>query len=145
MKMNGEKNTALLFRVNLRSGELGAHRLDTLGPGVVEQADVTLKGYGEVPGRPPFRVCAFTSMFTVFRGRELLVTGGVGKGRDSLWTVMVGLQELQSMVAMPNPPKDHLWLAVVEYPGLQNVAPRDREWLSRFECGLAAAILKLRA
>jgi len=143
--MNESNNNSPLYRVNLRSGDVEVHRLDAQDAAVTEQAEATLKGYGEVPGRPPFRVDAFTSMFTVFRGRELLVTCGVGKGRDSLWTVMVGLQELQSRVAMPNPPKDHLWLAVVEYPGLQNAAPRDRAWLSRFECGLAAAILKLRA
>lgn len=135
----------IFYRVSLRTGAVDVHRLDVLQPRDFEQAEATLQGCGPIPGRSPFRVDAFPSMFAVFRGREHLVTCGVGKGRDTLWSVMTGLQELQGVAARPNPPREAHWLAVVEYPGLQHLAPLDREWLAGFECAMASALMRRRA
>lgn len=134
-----------LYRVSLRTGDVRVHRLDALDPRETEQADETLQGFGPIPRREPFRVDVFPSMFAVFRGREHLVTCGVGKGRDALWSVMTGLQELQGEAARPSPPREAHWLAVVEYPGLQQLAPVDRDWLACFECAMAAALMRHRA
>ncbi len=135
----------ILYRVSLQTGVVRVHRIDALDPRYTEQADETLQGFGPIPGRAPFRVDVFPSMFAVFRGREHLVTCGVGKGRDALWSVMTGLQELQGEAARPSPPKEAHWLAVVEYPGLLQLAPVDRVWLAGFECAMAAALMRRKA
>jgi hypothetical protein len=135
----------ILYHVSLRTGEVDVHRIDAMEPCQIEQAEDTLWGNGPVAGRPPFRVEGFSSMFSVFRGRELLVTCGLGEGQDTMWEVLTGLQELTTPVTRPTPPRTGRWLAVVEYPGLQNLAPGDREWLDEFECSLAAVLLKRRA
>lgn len=134
-----------LYRVSLRTGEVRVHRFDAINARDNEQAEETMHGLGVIPGRAPFRVDVFPSMFAVFRGREHLVTCGVGKGRDTLWSVMTGLQELQGAAARPSPPREAHWLAVVEYPGLQHLAPVDREWLAGFECAMAAALMRRKA
>lgn len=130
----------LIHHITLATGDSVAHRLDLISPEALQACRALLPTGGQVPALPAFRVTiAERTVFTIWRGRELIVTCGIGYGLDPAWTALVELQARFAPV-LARPPAER-WLGVVVLPGLTNLAGSDISWLADFERCLAAAIL----
>jgi hypothetical protein len=132
----------LTHHITLVTGDSIAHRLDTISPEVVSACRALMPHGGKVPGFPAFRVeIAERTIFTIYRGREPLVTCGVGVGRNQVWDTLIETQEHFAPCVVTEPPHGQ-WLAVVVLPPLANVARNDIAWLADFERCMAAALLQ---
>jgi hypothetical protein len=136
----------LLSHITLTTGHLSVHRLDTLDAAAVAICRTLLPtGGGPVPGFPAFRVEIHGPLFTIYRGREPLVSCGMGRGRDATWASLCALDEqFRAMLGASQPivpPPAGPWLAVAILPSLALLANSDAAWLGDFERCLAAAIL----
>lgn len=130
----------LIQHITLLTGHTATHRLDTLAPEAIQACRSLLPGGGQVPGFPAFRVEIHGPMFTIWRGREPIVTACVGFGQSPEWEIMADMQARFGPVKVPRAPAGN-WLAVVLLPPLVNQAESDIGWLGDFERCLAAAIL----
>jgi hypothetical protein len=129
----------LIHHVTLATGDTVTHRLDTLDAGAVDACRALLPDGGQIPGFAAYRVEIHGPVFTVYRGREPLVTCGLGTGDDDVWRCLCELQRKFCPVATS--PPDGQWLAVVLLPSLANTPQADLGWLGDFERCLAAAML----
>lgn len=124
----------------VEGGNVVTHRLDTLDPQAVAACRALLPGGGQVPRLPAFRVEIHGPVFTIWRGREPLVTCGVGQGEDETWLSLWEMQAKFWPVDKMEPPGG-TWLAVVVLPSFLMLAPQDQRWIADFERCLAAAML----
>ena len=135
----------LLSHITLTTGHLSVHRLDTLDPAAVAACRALLPSGGPVPGFPAFRVEIHGPLFTVYRGREPLVSCGLGRGRDATWERLSALDaQFRGLMGASQPiapPPAGPWLAVAILPPLGLLTGSDVQWLGDFERCLAAAIL----
>ncbi len=130
----------IIHHITLATGDSVAHRLDLVSPEAIQACRALLPAGGPIPSLPAFRVdIAELTVFTIWRGREPIVTCGIGRGRSPTWTVLAKLQARFAPVIAP--PPSGQWLGVVVLPGLANQARSDLSWLADFERSLAAAIL----
>lgn len=129
----------LVHHVTLATGHVAIHRLDTLDTGAVDACRALLPHGGQVPGFPAYRVEIHGPLFTIYRGREPLVTCATGNGQSDVWECLVELQSKFCPVKA-DAPKGR-WLAVALLPSLVNTPQADIQWLGDFERCLAAAML----
>jgi hypothetical protein len=129
----------VVHHITLATGHVATHRLDTLDAGAVAACRALLPSGGQVPGFAAFRVEIHHPLFTVYRGREPLVTCGTGTGTDDVWKSLVELQSKFCPVKA-DAPKSR-WLATVLLPSLVNTPQADIQWLGDFERCLTAAML----
>lgn len=135
----------ILHHVTLLTGHTTTHRLDTLSPEAVRQCRALLPAGGQVPGFAAFRVELYGPMFTIFRGRDPLVTCAIGNGEQDVgtWQVLDGLQvKVGGEVKAPTPPRNGRWLGVVLLPAIGLLTRDDVGWLGDFERCLAAAMIQ---
>lgn len=130
----------IISHITLLTGDIATHRLDTIPAGSVEACRALAPRGGAVPGFPAFRVEINAPVFTIFRGREPIVTCAVGQGQAPYWSELVALQTRFHPVKVAKPPAGN-WLAVVILPGITNQTHADIGWLGDFERCLAAALL----
>ena len=135
----------LLSHITLTTGHLTTHRLDVLDAGAVAVCRSLFPSGGPVPALPAFRVEIHSTLFTIFRGREPLVSCGIGRGNDATWTSLCGLDsQFRHLLGatVPHPPAPAgPWLAVALPPPLLALTQSDIGWLGDFERCLAAAML----
>ena len=129
----------LLRHITLLTGHCATHRLDTLSAEAVAACRALLPSGGPVPGFPAFRVEIQAPIFTIFRGREPLLTCALGQTNPGLWKLLCDTQSRFAPASPPEPAGQ--WLAVVLLPGLANTAQADISWLGDFERCMAAALL----
>ncbi len=130
---------ALIQHITLSTGDTATHRLDTLDPAVITACRALLPAGGTIPAFPAYRVEIHGPIFTIYRGREPLLTCGLGQGPDPLWETLSDLQA--NFHPVKATPPHGRWLAVVLLPPLAATPPADIAWLADFERCLAAAIL----
>lgn len=136
---------SLLHHVTLLTGHVSTHRLDTLDHEAIQACRGLLPTGGQVPGFSAFRVEIYGPLFTVFRGREPLVTCAIGNGEQDMgtWQVLTGLQEqVGGEVKTETPPRNGRWLGVALLPPVANLTKPDVMWLGDFERCLAAAMIQ---
>jgi hypothetical protein len=132
-------NLVIIHHITLLTGHSAVHRLDTLSRSAVDACRSLLPAGGPIPGFAPFRVQIHGSVFTVWRGREPIVTCGFGRGSDETWSALIDLQSrFGAVIAQPTA---SAWLAVALLPGLASVSPEDVKWLGDFERCMASAML----
>jgi hypothetical protein len=131
----------ILHHITLSSGHVATHRLDVFAPGAVAACKALLPTGGPVPAFPAFRVEIAGPVFTIYRGREPIVTCGLGNGPEGPWRELCNLQRKFLPVEASRPLRGR-WLAVVLLPSLLTTARSDIEWLGDFERVLAAAMLE---
>ena len=124
----------------LQHGNTVLHRLDTLDPAAVASCRALLPSGGQIPGFPAFRVEIHGPVFTLFRGREPLVTCGIGEGEDETWLTLWELQAKFWPVDKMDPPPGK-WLAVVLLPPITACTASDIQWFADFERCMAAAMM----
>lgn len=130
----------IITHITLLTGDIATHRLDTIPAGAVDACRALLPAGGQVPGFPAFRVEINGPIFTIFRGREAIVTCCVGNGHPESWRILVDLQSKFYPAKAKVEPKGR-WLAVVILPGILAQAKSDIGWLADFERCMAAALL----
>lgn len=130
----------ILHHITLSTGDIATHRLDTIDAGAVALCRALLPAGGVISPLPAFRVEIHGPVFTIFRGREPLVTCGVGRCVDDpVWPSLASLQSQFAPVLAQPVAGD--WLAVVILPSLAATTQADIGWLGDFERCMAAAIL----
>lgn len=130
----------IINHITMMSGNVATHRLDMIPAGAVEACKALLPRGGVVPGFSAYRVEIDAPVFTVFRGREPIVTCAVGQGNPPYWNDLVALQTRFHPVKVNKPPAGN-WLAVVILPGISSQTHSDIGWLGDCERCLAAALL----
>jgi hypothetical protein len=128
--------------ITLLTGDSVLHRLDTIDPAALAACTALLPSGGQIPSFPAYRVEIHGPIFTLYRGREPLVTCGLGSGPDEVWQTLHHLQQQFGPVKAKAP--IGRWLAVVILPPLVTLTKSDISWLADFERSLAAAILTQR-
>lgn len=133
----------ILHHITLLTGDTVTHRLDTLAPSAVAACRSLLPVGGPVPGFPAYRVTITDRVYTIWRGREPLATGGVGHGEKDgrTWRAIAELQAKVTPVKAMQPPAAAAWLVIALFPGLANLTKDDIGWLGDFERCMAAAML----
>ena len=131
----------LIHHITLISGHDAVHRLDIIEPHAIAVCRSLLPDGGQIPNFSAFRVEIVGPAFTVFRGREPLVSCAVGVGPDERWQLLVDLQKRFAPIAVQDPKRGTRWLAVAILPPLALVARDDIAWLGDFERCMAAAML----
>lgn len=135
----------IVHHITLTTCHLTTHRLDVLDAGAVAVCRSLLPAGGSVPGFPAFRVEIHGPLFTIWRGREPLVSCGIGRGADATWSSLCGLDsQFRSRLGAtaPHPPAPAgPWLAVALLPTLLNLTQSDVTWLGDFERCLGAAMM----
>ena len=129
----------IIHHVTLMTGHTVTHRLDTLAPEAVDACRSLLPDGGPIPGFSPFFVVVQLPVFTIFRGREPIVTCGIGRGDNGCWSALVNLQTKFAPVTVDAPVGQ--WLAAALLPALGAISRYDLGWLGDFERCMAAAIL----
>lgn len=129
----------LIHHVTLATGHVATHRLDTLDAAAVAACRKLLPHGGQVPGFTAYRVEIHVPVFTIYRGREPLVTCGITQGADDVWQCLVELQTQFQPVKTAAP--NGTTLAVVLLPSLAATPQSDLGWLGDFERCLSAALL----
>lgn len=130
----------LIHHITLLTGHTATHRLDTIDASAVAACRSLLPEGGPIPAYSPFRAEIHLPIWTIWRGREPIVTCGIGRGFDDTWMALVELQSRFGPVAAANPPVS-AWLAVAILPSLAALSRDDVGWLGDFERCMAAAIL----
>ena len=125
--------------ITLMTGDVATHRLDTLNPVGVEACLALLPSGERRRGCAPYRVEILAPVFSLWRGREPILSAGVGTGADDTWYALVELQE-RFFIVKAAPPAAR-WLAVALLPAFTALASTDLGWLGDFERCMAAAIL----
>lgn len=132
----------MLAHVTLfKHGTIVMHRMDTFDADAVAACAKLLPRGGLVPAFPAYRVEIHGPVFTIWRGRDPLVTCGVGQGEDETWLTLWEMQARFSSVQHGEAPPGW-WLAVVILPGLIMMPREDIFWLADFERCLAAAMIQ---
>lgn len=134
----------IIHHITLLTGHITTHRLDVLDAGAVAACRALLPAGGPIPGFPAFRVTIATTVFTVWRGKEPLLTCGVGTGRDATWRELEVLHTQFAPIfggKLPPPAPAGQWLGVALLPPIAMLTQSDIGWLGDFERCLAAAIL----
>ena len=133
----------ILHHITLLTGDTAIHRLDILDPAAVAACRSLLPAGGPVPGFPAYRVTISGPLYTIWRGREPIATGGVGHGAQDTrtWQAVAELQAQVAPVKATHPPATAAWLAVALLPGLAHLTRQDIGWLGDFERCMAAALL----
>ena len=120
------------------------HRLDLI-PDEIRAVlrPLVLSGGGQLPVLRAYRVeIPHPHAFTLFRGREPIVTCGIGRGASEIWDSLVTLQEQIGMTVDKSPPAGP-WLAVAILPSMLALTPDDIGWLGDFERCMAAVLLEV--
>ena len=125
--------------VTIMTGDVATHRPDTLAVGMAACRPLLPNG-GPVPEFPAFRVEITGPMFTIWRGRDPVVTCAVGQDNDALWGQLADLQKRFGPVKAEQPKGP--WLAVVILPGMRAMTMDDIGWLGDFERCLGAVLLE---
>jgi hypothetical protein len=131
----------LLHHIDLTTGNHAIHRIDTLSPRWVKQCGKLLPNGGRVPNvKAPCHVTIAGPLFNLYYRDSLILTGGVGRGRDSTWRRLIKTMRMYnySLEAAPRP---GLWLAEVPLPSLYMVKDGEVSWVFDFLRHLAAAMV----
>lgn len=129
-----------LPHITLATGHNTLHRLDTLDPVAVAACRALLPAGGPIPGFPAFRVEIHGPVFTVWRGREPIVTCGICHGDDDTHAALGTLQTVVTPPASYAIPAG-AWLAIAIMPGILTLTQTDIGWLGDFERCMAAALI----
>lgn len=131
----------LLHHLDLAAGYHSIHRIDTFSPRRVNECRKLLPNGGRVPRvAAPCHVTMVGPLFNLYYRDSLILTGGVGRGRDSTWRRLLRTMRMYnySLEAAPRP---GLWLAEVPLPSLYMVKDGEVSWVFDFLRHLAAAMI----
>lgn len=139
--LKGSEFPKLLHHLDLAAGYHAIHRIDTFSLRLVEECRLLLPRGGLVPrvdGPCSVRISGPT--FGLYYRERLILTGGIGRGRDSTWwklrAVMKDYDYTLEEKARPG-----LWLAEVPLPCIYELKRRQTYWIFDFLKHLAAAMI----